>query len=433
MACTLYTYPNNFRAQKALIAAQYSGTAVNVPEDFSLGETNKTAEFLKKFPNGKVPALETPDKKYLSESNAIAFYVGNDELNGKTQFEKAQILMWMNFADSEILPPSCTWVFPCLGLVQFNKQSTEKAKEDVKRILQILNDHLLHSTYLVGERITQADISVVCNLLSLYQLVLEPSFRQPYRCVNRWFKTCINQPQFKAVLGDVVLCEKMAQFDAKKFADVQKELGQGKPAKGKEVAAATPKDNKKKKQEPKPKKEEVAAEEPDETELALAQEPKSKDPFEKFPKGTFNMDEFKRTYSNEDESVSIKYFWDKFDAENYSIWYCEYLFPQELTLTFMSCNLIGGMFQRLDKMRKNAFASVCLFGEDNNSTISGIWVWRGHELAFTLSEDWQIDYESYSWKKLDPSSPETKKIVNEYLSWSGDFGGKKFNQGKIFK
>ncbi|GBO14428.1 Elongation factor 1-gamma [Araneus ventricosus] len=173
--------------------------------------------------------------------------------------------------------------------------------------------------------------------------VLEPSFRQPYRCVNRWFKTCVNQPQFKAVLGDVVLCEKMAEFDAKKFGEVQKELGQGKPAKGKEAAAAPPKDNKKKKQEPKPKKEEAAAEEPDETELALAQEPKSKDPFEKFPKGTFNMDEFKRTYSNEDESVSIKYFWDKFDAENYSIWYCEYLFPQELTLTFMSCNLIGGL------------------------------------------------------------------------------------------
>lgn len=47
--------------------------------------------------------------------------------------------------------------------------------------------------------------------------------------------------------------------------------------------------------------------------------------------------------------------------------------------------LFLGMFQRLDKMRKNAFASVCLFGEDNNSTISGIWVWRGHELAFTVS------------------------------------------------
>ena len=70
----------------------------------------------------------------------------------------------------------------------------------------------------------------------------------------------------------------------------------------------------------------------------------------------------------------------------------------------MSCNLISGnfklhlkliirhyffspllgMFQRLDRMRKNAFSSMILFGEDNNSTISGVWVWRGHELAFPV-------------------------------------------------
>lgn len=92
------------------------------------------------------------------------------------------------------------------------------------------------------------------------------------------------------------------------------------------------------------------------------------------------------------------------------------------------------MYQRLDKMRKQAFASVCLFGEDNNSTISGIWVWKGQDLAFTLSPDWQIDYESYDWKKLDASSEETKKLVQQYFSWTGtDKAGRKFNQGKIFK
>ena len=50
-----------------------------------------------------------------------------------------------------------------------------------------------------------------------------------------------------------------------------------------------------------------------------------------------------------------------------------------------------------------------------------------------LSEDLQIDYESYTWTKLDANSDETKKLVEEYLSWEGEFGGKKFNQGKIFK
>ena len=42
---------------------------------------------------------------------------------------------------------------------------------------------------------------------------------------------------------------------------------------------------------------------------------------------------------------------------------------------------ISGMFQRLEKLRKNAFASMCLFGENNNSTISGIWVWKGQDLV----------------------------------------------------
>jgi elongation factor 1-gamma len=44
-----------------------------------------------------------------------------------------------------------------------------------------------------------------------------------------------------------------------------------------------------------------------------------------------------------------------------------------------------GMYQRLDKMRKNAFASMCLFGKDDDSSISGIWVWRGQDLAFEVS------------------------------------------------
>ena len=54
------------------------------------------------------------------------------------------------------------------------------------------------------------------------------------------------------------------------------------------------------------------------------------------------MDDFKRFYSNNDEDKSIPYFWEKFDKENYSIWRCDYKYADELTMVFMSCNLIGG-------------------------------------------------------------------------------------------
>ena len=33
--------------------------------------------------------------------------------------------------------------------------------------------------------------------------------------------------------------------------------------------------------------------------------------------------------------------------------------------------------------------------------VLAIWVWRGQDLAFELSEDWQIDFASYQWTKLD--------------------------------
>ncbi|XP_066137776.1 elongation factor 1-gamma isoform X1 [Euwallacea fornicatus] len=465
-AGTLYTYPDNFRAAKALIAAKYSKTEVKVAENFVFGETNKTKEFQRKFPGGKVPAFEGRQGQLLQDSNAITFFLADDQLKGKTDYDKAQILQWIGFAEGEVLPAACAWVFPILGIIKGNPSTEEaisRAKSDMKVTLNILNNHLLTRTYLVSERISLADIVVACNLLNPYKYVLDPEYRKPYVNVNRWFNTLINQPQFKAVLGDVTLCAKPAQLATVPAAIPSKDAGQlknktaNKESKHKEkqseksIESSEPvsdkpskkkgkkkKDEKKQEKKEKSKKETPKKEEPEEeldaADEVLAAEPKSKDPFESLPKGTFNMDEFKRVYSNEDESKSIPFFWQKFDPENYSIWYGEYKYPEELTKVFMSCNLITGMFQRLDKMRKQGFASVCLFGEDNDSTISGVWVWRGQDLAFTLSPDWQVDYEVYNWKKLDPASDETKKLVQEYFSWTGtDKMGRKFNQGKIFK
>lgn len=66
-----------------------------------------------------------------------------------------------------------------------------------------------------------ADISVACTLLNLYKEVLDPNFRKQFVNVNRWFVTLINQPQFKAVLGEVKLCAKVAEVDPKKFTQQQ--------------------------------------------------------------------------------------------------------------------------------------------------------------------------------------------------------------------
>merc|ERR1712088_162101 len=169
--------------------------------------------------------MEGSDGTLLTESNAIAYYVANEELRGGSDAAaRAQVVQWMSMADSDILPAACTWVFPTMGIMQFNKNATERAKEDIKGVLKALNDHLLAKTFLVGERVSLADIAVACTLLSLYKQVM-------------------NQPNAKAVLGEVVLCSKEAQFDAKKFAEFS---GKGD-----------------KKKDDKPKKEQPAKKEPE--------------------------------------------------------------------------------------------------------------------------------------------------------------------------
>jgi len=280
--------------------------------------------------------------------------------------------------------------------------------------------------HLARDTISLADICVFSDLYLAFTGLLPAETIQRYPKLSEWWQRLAGTSQFKAVVGEVKLSasskrnehaggDKSGKKDKKEKASSEKE----KPAK---------EEKKSKKKEEEPEEELDAADE------ALLAEPKEKDPFAALPAGTFNMDEFKREYSNKDTlTEALPYFWNKFDKQNYSIWYGEYKFPQELTKVFMSCNLITGMFQRLDKMRKQAFGSMILFGGDNSSTISGVWIWRGQDLAFELSPDWAVDYESYNWKKLDADTPETKKLVQEYFAWEGDFDGKKFNQGKIFK
>ena len=50
-------------------------------------------------------------------------------------------------------------------------QATEQAQQTVKTALDVLNGALATRTFLVGERVTLADISCICTLLLLYKQV----------------------------------------------------------------------------------------------------------------------------------------------------------------------------------------------------------------------------------------------------------------------
>jgi elongation factor 1-gamma len=187
---------------------------------------------------------------------------------------------------------------------------------------------------------------------------------------------------------------------------------------------------KKEKQQPK-KKEETAEEEPLDDE-EKDKESKKKNPLDSLPPSKMVMDDWKRMYSNNDtKTVANPWFWENYDPEGYSIWLADYKYNQELEKTFMTCNLVNGFFQRVEKLRKYGFGSVVIFGDEPKLEIGSCWLFRGTEIPPEMQEC--DDAEHYTWRKADVKDEATKNLISSYWSWEGDFGGKKFNQGKIFK
>ena len=58
-----------------LIAASYSGHEIKLDPSFEFGKTEKSEDFLRKFPLGKVPALEFKVGRFLDQGfGSITFY-----------------------------------------------------------------------------------------------------------------------------------------------------------------------------------------------------------------------------------------------------------------------------------------------------------------------------------------------------------------------
>jgi len=404
----LYGDTGNFRTQKVLASAKFGNKQLQLVQG---SPPNNVSPF------GLVPALED-GKVALFGADCISKYLLQDKPQHPKNLEY-EVDQWLFWGEGQLLQNVLCYVLPSISVANVGELKVQEAKSELLAQLSLLNQYLTVRTFLVGERLSVADISIAFNLLPAYQYVLGDENRVKISNVNRWFMTIMNQPEIKGIVQQVNFISTPSTFNEEEYKKIKEKLTSKAPEVVKQQKSSNnTEDN----------------EEMDAADEALAAQPKFVDPLAVLPPGTFVMDGFKRVYSNEDTATkAIPYFWENFDSQNYSIWYSEYKYPDELKQVFMSCNLITGMFQRLEKLKKHAFGSVCLFGTDNNSSISGVWVWRGQDLAFELCPDWQVDYDVYSWKKLDPKNEADKKLVNEYFLWEGDFGGKKFNQGKIFK
>lgn len=421
MALVLHAGKTNKNAFKALIAAEYSGVQVKMVENFEMGVSNKTPEFIKMNPLGKVPVLETPEGPVF-ESNAIARYVARSKVNnpicGSTLIDYGHIEQWIDFAALEIDANIAKWLYPRLGYGVYLPPAEEAAIAALKRALGALNTHLASNTFLVGHFVTLADIIMTCNLYLGFSQIMTKSFTSEFPHVERYFWTLVNQPKIKKILGEVKQAVSLPPVPSKKPAAQPKET---KPK-------AEPKKEAKKEVEKQAAKAEAAEEEE-------APKPKPKNPLDLLPPSKMVLDDWKRLYSNTKTNfreVAIKGFWDMYDPEGYSLWFCDYKYNEENTVSFVTMNKVGGFLQRMDLARKYAFGKMLVIGANPPFKVKGLWLFRGQEIPqFVIDECY--DMELYEWKKVDLSDAAQKERVNQMIEDCEPFEGEPLLDAKCFK
>ncbi|KAI0043422.1 elongation factor 1-gamma [Auriscalpium vulgare] len=369
----------------------------------------------------KTPLLETTDGFSVFGDHAIGRYIAslapNTTLLGSDAKQAALVDQWVSLADAS-LAANHAHISDLLSgaLTPYNKPFHLTAADRFKQGLATVEKHLSAHTFLVGERISLADIATAATLQPAFGLHADAEVRAAFPAVVRHYETIVNQPALKPVFGETKYVEKAVQFTPPK----------------KEKKEEVPKAPKveKPKAEKKPKKEELDDEEDDKP----IEEPKARNPLEDLPKSTFNLEDWKRAYSNKETrgaDGALEWLYQHFDKEGFSLWRVDFKYNSELTQTFMSSNQIGGFFNRLEGSRKYLFGSVGVLGATNDSIITGALIGRGQDITKVV--DVAPDYESYSYEKIDLENEEQKKFFEAALAWDLEIDGKKWVDGKAFK
>ena len=131
--------------------------------DIMKGET-RTPEFLAKFPNGRIPAVEFEDGKLLFESNAvISYFAENTQFLPQSRFERAQVLQWLFFEQYSHEP----YIAGVRYLVHIGPevQDPRRAMLDmmIRRgydALDVMEKHLASREWFVGNSYSIADIGL---------------------------------------------------------------------------------------------------------------------------------------------------------------------------------------------------------------------------------------------------------------------------------
>ncbi len=196
---------DDWQVRKCLVAALYAGVEVTRCDPAAVPAASAAAV----ADPARLPALLLRPDCAVTAANAILRFLANKNpaatLYGATPEETAMVDMWLDFSLAQLETPAAVLTYPILGVpgVRPSAAATAQATRDCLAALGRLDAHLLDHMYLVNDVLSVADVAVACACINLFKLCLTQTQRDALKNVTRWFYTCVNQPQFRKVVGVV--------------------------------------------------------------------------------------------------------------------------------------------------------------------------------------------------------------------------------------
>jgi len=158
-----------------------------IPVDLKKGET-RTKSFLAKNRFGEVPLVEFEDGRTLAQSNAIIRYLARgSSLIPQDPFAQAKMDEWLFWEQYSHEPYVAVARFQMVYLGKKIHEREARIVEKGEAALGVLEEALSGRTYLVGETLTLADIS----LLAYTRLAPEGGFVLSHRpALRKWITQC---------------------------------------------------------------------------------------------------------------------------------------------------------------------------------------------------------------------------------------------------
>jgi glutathione S-transferase len=160
---TVYGMADSGNCYKVKLALEQLALGYRWVEIDSTRGATRTADFLAKNPNGKVPTLELEDGGFLPESNAILAYLAEGTpLMPAERLARARVLQWMFFEQYSHEPYIAVARFILRYLPPDTPRRAELPRllERGNQALAVMEQHLQREPYFAAGRYTVADIAL---------------------------------------------------------------------------------------------------------------------------------------------------------------------------------------------------------------------------------------------------------------------------------